>query len=376
MNGAGQVSLHVIETLGRGGAERLLATVVTALAARGDQPVVAVMRAPYDLEPEITAAGVRVVRMGTSKRWSLLSQAKMIGRTARDNGAAIIHAHLYFPAITSCLCRVLRFSPASVIVTFHNLAYASGANRAGPGLTLKKTIARLLYPLGAKRLLAVSRSVADHYQSALGLSQIEVVHNGVDLSAMSAIQPVSRGNRLRIVTPGRLVREKGHALLLDALSESGLDYELVFVGGGPLEQALNDRAHSLGSANRLRITGTVDHGDLLSEVATADIVVIPSLHEGFGLTAVEAMALGRPVIASQAGGLPEVLDNGRAGRLFETGSVSSLTQSLIEMAETKDLRRRLGKSGPDRATAFSISTIIDRLRAIYAEAASEQDGRA
>lgn len=133
--------LHVIDTLGRGGAERLLVILLPELVRRGHDVAVAVRGAPYDLQPELEVAGVPVIRLPKRHRWNLIAGARDIARAMP--GADILHAHLYFPAVTTALARLLGLTRARTCVTLHNLAYA-GANRDGVTLRFRKALARRL----------------------------------------------------------------------------------------------------------------------------------------------------------------------------------------------------------------------------------------
>lgn len=357
--------LHVIDTLGRGGAERLLVMLLPELARQGQEVAVAVRGAPYDLQPELEAVGVQVIRLPRRHRWNLIAGARDLARAMP--GADILHAHLYFPAVTTALARLLGLCQARTCVTFHNLAYA-GANCDGLKLRLRKALARRLYSRGMDARLAVSRAVADHYSQALKLDCIEVLYNPIDLKSIDAVTvpPSGRDIPLHILLPGRLVPEKGHADLLNALRDprlAGLALRVTFAGHGPLQASLQDRAAGLPFP--LEITGNLDHGKFLSVMATADIVVVPSRFEGFGLTALEAMSMSKPVIASTAGGLPEVL--GGTGRLVPVGDLQAIASAIAELASDPDTRAALGTSARARAEAnFGCEAITSHLIETYA----------
>jgi glycosyltransferase involved in cell wall biosynthesis len=250
-----------------------------------------------------------------------------------------------------------------MVETFHNLAYA-GANTGGWKLALRRYLRAHLLRRAASRTYGVSSAVAEHYAQALGLAHVAVLPNVIDIPAIDAARPALRDDdRLRVVVPGRLVREKGHADLLAALVIDGLPpFDLRFVGEGPLHAALADDARSRGLL--LTITGGLSHADFLGEVAAADVVVTPSRHEGFGVAAAEAMALGKPVLASRAGGLPEVI--GEAGLLFPTGDVAALHARLAELATEPALRAKLGAAAKTRAcVAFAPERAAANLAADY-----------
>ena len=356
--------LHVIDTLGRGGAERLLVMLLPALARQGHAVAVAVCRAPYDLQPELEAGGVQVIRLPKRHKWNLVAGAHDIVRAMPD--ADILHAHLYFPAVMTALARLTGLSRARTCVTFHNLAYA-GANKDGPKLWVRRALARRVYRRGLDAKLAVSQAVADHYRAALSLDLVDVVHNPIDLAAVDAVMPALRAADapLHIVLPGRLVSEKGHEDLIAALRDprlTGHSLAVTFAGHGPLQAALKDRAAAL--LFPVTITGNLDHRAFLEVIASADIVVIPSRFEGFGLTALEAMGCAKPVIASTAGGLPEVV--GETALSVPVGDVHAIAEAICRLAEDPALRARLGQAGRAQAeAAFSLSAISAQLCATY-----------
>lgn len=348
--------LHVIDSLGRGGAEQQLVSLLPELARQGCPVEVAVLRGPYDLQSELEARGVPVHHLPTGHKWNLLRSSRSIARLARGINADTVHAHLYFPAVSVAMMRLLRMHKAQTFVTFHNLAYA-GANRASLGLAVKKHMAAALYPGRIDGMFAVSKAVADHYRQALRLPHVEVVHNPVVIPAQVAVGKRS-DSVPRIVLPGRLVPEKGHADLIQALTLLKMPVSVTFAGGGPLEAELQS------ASPEIRITGVLTHDRMLEEIAAADLVVIPSRFEGFGLTALEAMALGRPVIATTAGGLREVLGDG--GILVPASDPESLAAAIERVLSDPDLAKRLGQAGQDRAQSqFSVQVIAARLLSRY-----------
>jgi glycosyltransferase involved in cell wall biosynthesis len=362
--------LHVIDTLGRGGAERHLLMLLPELVRQGYDVALAVLRGPYDLQPELEAAGVSGIQLPKRHRWNLFARARDISVAMPD--ADIIHAHLYFPAVSTALARLIGLSQAHTCVTFHNLAY-SGANRDGLKLRMRKALARRMYRRGMCAKLAVSEAVAKHYQEALLLDRVEVIYNPIDLRPIDSIAPVPRTPEapLHLVLPGRLVPEKGHTDLIAALRDprlAHLSLKVTFAGYGKLQDELRQDMSDLPFTTF--ITGELEHGQFLKVLSGADIVITPSRFEGFGLTALEAMSMSKPVIASTAGGLPEVL--GETGRLIRVGDVAALAHAILELAEDSDLRSRLGKSARQRAeTKFNLPQTTRKLVAIYEGLASD-----
>lgn len=363
-------SLHVIDSLGRGGAEQILAVLLPELRRQGQYVTLAVLGGAMDLAPEIESEGILVHKMRPRHRWNLFGLAREVARLIQREDVHLVHAHLYFPAVVVALMRVLGLSTVRTCVTFHNLAY-DGANRKTFRLYMRQRLASWLYPRGIDRCFAVSTAVSESYRAALGLSRIDVLSNPIDLSAIRNItagQATSTavGSECRIVLPGRLVQEKGHADLVEAvaiLSLRKLNPKIVFVGDGPLRAEIEGLASKKGISAQVGFTGALPHSELMAIVAGADIVAIPSRFEGFGLTALEALALGRAVVASSAGGLPETI--GEAGVLISVANPLALATAIADLAADPARRAALGAAGVQRAKAFDLPTIAARLIAEY-----------
>lgn len=370
--------LHVIESLGRGGAEQLIATLAPELQRLGVEVVVALRGGAEDLRPVLEAEGITVHVLRKRHRWNLIGFARDLARLVSREQVQIVHAHLYFPAVGTALMRILGLSRACTCVTFHNLAYA-GANSGKPGLVFRRRLAAFVYPRGIDLCLAVSEAVAVHYLQALGLRAVAVVPNPVDVAALSAIAAnnvdFDLARPTQIILPGRLVHEKGHADLFDALiilsRRRAPPLMTTVAGDGPLRKSLTNLARTLGLDKQVRFIGAQDHGDLMRLMAASDIVVVPSRFEGFGLTALEAMALGRPVIASAAGGLPEVL--GHAGVTVPVADPVALADAIAALAGDPGRRAALGTAASQRAAAnFDLSAVAARLVAAYGTLLSPQ----
>lgn len=360
---------HVIETLGRGGAEQLLATILPSLKSDGVDVAVMVLKPPLDLAPQLERHGIQVIQLKKRNRWNLPGLAREIAKVTREHQFDIVHAHLYFPSLGTALARVMRQMRAKTCVSFHNLAYA-GANKDSQKLRLRRALAKWMYPRGIDQFFGVSTAVAQHYGKALALPNVDVLYNPVDTHALLDLgHPIMdrAPDAMQIVLPGRLVHEKGHKDLIDAmalLKQRGFTPNLTFLGDGPRRSAILAQIRSADLDAQITLLGAMAHEDLLTHVAAADLVCIPSHYEGFGLTALEAMALGRPVIASTAGGLPEVL--GTAGQLVPVGDVSNLAHTIQAVLSDTDRRRSLGAAAALRAQSeFGLPQITKRLITFY-----------
>ena len=159
--------------------------------------------------------------------------------------------------------------------------------------------------------------------------------------------------RPRLVTVGRLAEQKGQLLLVEAaarLRDRGPDFELVIVGDGPMRDELERAIDRFGLRDRVRITGFLDNHGVRRELEAARALVLPSFAEGLPVVIMEAMALGRPVIATSIAGIPELVEPGRSGWLVPAGAVEPLVEAMAEAlaADPAELDR-MGRAGAARA---------------------------
>jgi glycosyltransferase involved in cell wall biosynthesis len=191
---------------------------------------------------------------------------------------------------------------------------------------------------------------------------------------------VGPGDRA-IATVGRLDEpKKGLAVLLRAVArlardmqgmDGGPSFRLVMVGEGPARQALEalTRAHEIG--HLVRFAGERrDVGDLLPAF---DLFAQPSLWEGFGVTVLEAMAAGLPVVASRVGGIPEIVRDGETGLLVPAGDADALAAALLRLLEDPGLAALMGRAGRARLEEqFGIDRMVDETAALYRELLSRR----
>ncbi|HEX2529741.1 MAG TPA: glycosyltransferase family 4 protein [Geminicoccus sp.] len=160
---------------------------------------------------------------------------------------------------------------------------------------------------------AADRALAAAWRLDPGRAVDQVVYNGLDIASLPAVAAADPG---LVAFLGRLVPQKNPELAVDLLTRPELgDARLVMIGGGPLEGALWARARAAGVDGRLRITGPLERGQALAELARAAVLVLPSLWEGIPVALAEAMGIGVPVVAASVRGVPELVEHGVSGLL-------------------------------------------------------------
>ena len=230
------------------------------------------------------------------------------------------------------------------------------------------------------RLIAVSRSI-ERKLAEEGRTQapIELIYNGVDLQRYDHQQPcctlpeeygMEPGSKL-VGVVARLEPEKGHPTLLEAwpaVLRAVPDAYLLVVGEGSQHEALERQARDLRIAHRVVFTGRRD--DVPAVTAALDVAVLPSYREAQGLTILEAMALARPVVASNVGGIPEMIEDGVTGLLVEPHDAEALSRAIVRLLTDHPLADTLARQAHDMVhDRFCIELMVESVEAIYEEGA-------
>lgn len=235
----------------------------------------------------------------------------------------------------------------------------------------------------ATRVLANSERIAQLVESeGVPRERVFMLPNFLDDSAFEDLDPTLRADqlgsfgipsgRLVIGAVGRLVPEKGYEHLLRAVAklENGIEPVILLVGEGPERQRLSRLAHDLGIGDRLFLPGTLRTAWNLQQLM--DLIVMPSVSEGFPNSLIEAMAAQRPIVATRVGGIPDALEHGVTGLLTEAGSVDDLTASIRTLLGDRSLAGRLGTQAREVARSrFGAEQVIGRLLDLYRSLAQE-----
>jgi glycosyltransferase involved in cell wall biosynthesis len=194
-----------------------------------------------------------------------------------------------------------------------------------------------------------------------------VIRNGVadPLSVTLPLNPFSPS----VAMVGRLSQEKGFDEGLRALAivrERFPNLRIRLVGTGPMTTSLHDVARELDLLDSVDYFGQLENTDAVRVVAGSDLVVIPSKEEGFSLVAVEAALLGRAVVATTAGGLPETVVDGQTGLLVQPGALGDMAESIEYLLSKHELRVEMGKNARLRALdAFGMERFIADISNLY-----------
>ena len=238
------------------------------------------------------------------------------------------------------------------------------------------------------RILTVSGAVRRQVlRAGYPAQRVLTLHDAVDATTFS-LDKLQLGTQVRqelgctpahllVCAVGRLSPEKGHGFLLVAFREviaAVPEARLVLVGEGPLRSRLQAQVTRCGLSDHVIFAGYRD--DVEAIIAASDLLVMPSLREGFGDPLIEAMALRRPVIASRVGGMVEIVRDGETGLLVSPGDPGALARSVINLLRDPQARERMGLQGHQVALReFSVERLADSLARLYNELISSPLGR-
>ena len=314
----------------------------------------------YLLAPVVAASAVRAAR-------KILS----------GGGFDLVHTHWVVP---NGPIGGLAAGATPLVVSMHGSDVAVSERSRALGRVARWTFER------AAAVTAPSRDLLSRARELGAHEPLELVPYGADEVVVSPDAAAATRSRLGIARDnvlvagiGRLVPVKGFDYLVQALAEASRDnprLRLVLVGDGSERTALAERAASLGVADRVHLVGAVPHDDVPEYLAAADVVVVPSIRfeglvDGLPNVALEAMAAGKPLVATRVGGLPELVHDGRNGLLVEEKSASELASAILGLVGDAGLRARLGAAARDEIRAErSWESVARRFVEIYERAAA------
>lgn len=350
------------------------------LAARGHRVLVAA-RPGGRVEAECLRHDLPVVAIPPGPG-SGLGIPRLAG-ALRDHEVDVIHVHKSSDLGRVMLARKLA-RQAPVVFTEH-----MGGRRP------KRDLYHRWIYRNVSRVLSISEDVRSRNLSALPITQAQsrVLYGGVDLEAFDPELYAARRSEIReafglpedavlVGLVGRISRMKGHATLVEAarlLAPEHPRAHFVLVGDGSGEhggepdvlEELVAVAASPELAGRVHFTGYTPRVPEVTSVL--DVATMCSENEAFGLTVIESMALGKPVVASRAGAIPEILEEGRTGSLFRPLDAEDLAARLAPLLEDRVLRERMGAAArADALERFSMDRHIDALEGIYREVLQER----
>ena len=271
----------------------------------------------------------------------------------KRNGTDIVHGHWILPS--GLICAITgRIMGIPSVITAHGrcIRYNPAADQTLPSRFYIRLGIKITSKLASK-VVVCSKDSADHaLRIGIPLEKLAVIHNGTNIDFFI---PTANSDTVRkkfapggiILSVASLRKVKGLHHLIDAMSKVHKifpDVKLVIIGEGPYRTVLSELASELNLQNNVLFLGQIDNQDLPPYYCAANVVVIPSLDEGFGVVALEAMSSGKPIIATAVGGLKEIVDT-KTGMIVPPGDSNALSNAILVVLREPKMARLMGIKG-------------------------------
>jgi glycosyltransferase involved in cell wall biosynthesis len=362
VNGNGTV-LHLQKVAGISGSEAHLLSLLPRLKERGWDVRFLMLHehedGAWDFARELKARGIPLDAIPLAADVDPIAFLRLAAYLARRR-PTILHTHLVHADVYGQLTGAFTGVPVRV-----STKHGFNEFRENRGFALgDRAIASL-----AHAHIAISRGLARYLEEVEGFdgASFEIVHYGIEPNGSP--QPYRKAEPT-LLCVGRLIPIKGHIVLLRAFAEARREVpalRLDIAGRGPLEPALRAVAKELGVEDAVRFLGYV--APVQRAIEEAAVVVVPSMGEGFGMVALEAMERARPVIAAEIGGLGELVEDGVTGLLVPPGEAEPLAQAIVRLTGNLESAAEMGAAGRRRALEqFLQERCTDRTELLYEQA--------
>jgi glycosyltransferase involved in cell wall biosynthesis len=304
---------------------------------------------------------------GLVRHLAYLAEACLLVGWLRRDGVGHLHAHFGSnPAAVAMLCRELGGPPYSF--TGHGIETFD----APEFISLDEKIGRSAFTVAVSQF---GRSQMWRWSAPDHWSRVHVVRCGVDQQFLDS-GPTPVPDVARLVCVARLSAEKGHLPLLRGaavMKESGRRFELVLVGDGPLRPSVEAEIERLGLGGHVRLAGWLSGAEVIEAIRGARALVLPSFTEGLPVVLMEALALGRPAVATHITGVPELVEDGTTGWLVPAGSDTALAAAMAAALDTPVERlREMGLEGHRRVAAAHDAGVEGRRMAALFRASAQR----
>lgn len=362
--------LRIISNLGVGGVQKRMVSLLPKLNKERYEIVVCSFKSG-ELQHCLEQSGIPVRIVSRRFKFDPVCIYRLCSIMKKEN-IDIVHTHCHKPNTTGRFAAKLAGVPV-IIANEHNV----DSWKSNWQLTLDKWLAA-----HSDKIIAVSEAVKSFYVKNANISadKFEVVYNGVDLDFWQNNIPAKemifkkkaelgllQGDKV-IVAIGRLHPQKGHEYLLRAARKiipRMKNLKFLIIGDGPMKESLESCSERLGIKENVVFTGKRD--DVKDILYLSDISVVSSVREGFSNAVLEAMACGKPVVATDVGGNKEIIIDGKNGFIVSSRDEDALADRILTLAGNEELTIRMGLAAKETVKSFSLSRMIHKTEKLYEE---------
>ncbi|WP_417348072.1 glycosyltransferase family 4 protein [Ferrimonas sp.] len=337
---------HVNLAKGFSGGERQTLNLIRTLARRGEVRQSAVIRADSPLNQHLADLDVTIIHINHHLTGHL--------RRRLPKGT-LLHAHDGKAVYWCALQNLLHGNPYVITRRVDNPLKSNRLTRMGYSR--------------AQRVVCLSRAIAAQVAKLSGEIATSIIPSSYSAFEADAdkVADIRRQFPEKVIVGqvGKLIHHKGYQLTIEAASRLGSSHpqmQFIFLGAGADEQELKAQAKGLDNVRFLGHQAEVGH-----YLAAMDLMVFPSLNEGLGSTVLEAWQHGTPVIGSDAGGIPDMIEDGVTGLLVPAGDSQALEQAIVRLAGDAELQTRLASGAKTRLADFTPQSVAQRYQALYHE---------
>ncbi len=335
-----------------------------ALEERGHEVVIITKRAKFNDE-KLKLSVIRVNSVFKTSRVLDIPQTSELERKIKEFKPDIIHGHHAFSPISLLSIAIGRKLGIKTVLTNHSIHFLHDYDRVW------KPASHALFPYreyisNADEIIAVSRAAAkfiSHFTS----KKVEVVENAINVEEFSPEVKTFDGKSVLFV--GRFTYRKGIHVLLEAfqkVKEEVKRAHLTLVGRGYFSSVISLLIRALGLGRSVSVIEKAKREKIIELYQRSHVFVLPSLYgESFGIVLLEAMASKTPVVASNGGGIGEVIKNGRTGFLVEKGNAEELAERITELLLSQKLSEKISAAAFREVRKYDWKNVVKRIEAVY-----------
>jgi glycosyltransferase involved in cell wall biosynthesis len=371
--------IHIIPNLKKGGAERIVIDIIRTLSKKKELIVKLILfedKIEYDVEDikHLIEIVPSKVSLSISKKHVL--SVTQLQDTFDFFKPDIIHSHLFEAEIVSRSCN---FPSAKWFSHSHDRMkslenvgiFSVKSKRDLTNYFEKRYLLKRYRKNGGNHFIAISEDIENFLKSVLphNLFEVYFLQNAIDVQRFlkpSHFTESKSSANFHLISIGRLDKNKNHQFLIDVVADlenRNIPILLTIIGEGAERKNLESKIILLKLESKIKLLGMIDN--IETYLNESDVYVHSALTEGFGLTLIEAMASGLPVVTLDGGGNRMLIEQGKNGFLVEDNSIKTFSDRIIELVQNNALYHHISKNATEFAHQFDINHYIDKLIDIY-----------